>query len=101
MLITSNTTNIWNTALKMEGLDGFAGHIEDHEIDMVTRAMSILAEEGIEIRNALEEHTEHGDQHSGMKLRNVLNHSAIAALFPQKEGSTMEVYSLHLLEQVE
>ena len=101
MTITSNDSNIWNTALKLEGLDGFAGHIEDHEIDMVTRAMSILAEEGIEIRNALEEHIEHGDQHSGMKLRNVLRMSHLSHLFPQEEGTTMEVYSAHLLEQVE
>lgn len=85
----------------MEGLDGFTGNIEDHEIDMVTRSMSVLVEEGIKIRYALEEHIQNGDQHSGMRLRNVLNQSSLASLFPQKEGTTMEVYSLHLLEQVE
>ena len=93
-------SKLWRAALKMEGIDEtLEGHMEDHEIDMVHRAMSLLTKEGIELRDALDEHMLHDDYHSGMKLRNVLNNTLLTCEMPK--GNTMEEVALELLQQVE
>ena len=51
-----STTNLWRAALRMEGL-GEA--VTEDEIDMVSRAMSVLAQEGIEKGLSDEEYAEY------------------------------------------
>ena len=100
MLITSNTTNIWNTAVKMEGLDGFAGHIEDHEIDMVYRAMGVLTQEALDIWDSLNEERENADRASYARLENVIRMSHLSRLFPQGE-MRLDQWGHFLISQTE
>ena len=100
MFTTENDSKIWKAALKMEGLDIYgATDLEPHEISMISDAMSLITKEMIELRNALDEDIEYNDQHSGMKLRNVLNNTLLTCENPK--GNTMEVVALELLQQVE
>lgn len=100
MLLTDNDSKMWKVALKMEGLDTFQGHMEDHEIDMVQRSMGILTQEGIEIYDALNEYEEHQDIASDQRLANVINQSHLARLYPQ-EGKRLDEYGHYLLQQIE
>jgi hypothetical protein len=100
MLLNDNDSKIWKAALKLEGLDTFQGNIEDHEIDMVQKAMESLTQEIIEICDALDEYREHQDIQSEMRLQNVINHSRLSSLYPQ-EGKRLDEYGHHLLQQVE
>ena len=100
MLITSNTTNIWNTAVKMEGLDCFEGHIEDHEIDMVYRAMSVLSAEALEIHDALCEERENADRASYSQLENTIRMSHLSRLFPQGD-MRLDQWGHFLISQTE
>jgi hypothetical protein len=100
MLINSNTSNIWNAALKLEGLDGFTGHIEDHEIDMVHRAMSVLTAEALDIHDALCEERENADRASFIRLDNVMRLSHLSRLFPQN-GMRLDEWGHFLIKQTE
>ena len=71
-------------------MEGLGEAVTEDEIDMVSRAMSVLAQEGIEIR-ACEEND---------KLMNVISNSELAKIFPNK-GLSVEEYTEYLLEQVE
>jgi hypothetical protein len=100
MLINSHTSNIWNTALKMEGLDGFTGHIEDHEISAVYRAMGILTQEALEIHDALCEERENADRASYARLENTIRSSHLSHLFPQNE-MRLDEWGHFLIKQTE
>jgi len=100
MLLNDNDSKIWKAALKLEGLDKFQGNIEDHEIDMVQKAMGSLTQESIEIFDALDEYREHQDIQSEMRLQNVICKSNISRLYPQ-EGKRLDEYGYYLLQQVE
>ena len=93
------TSKLWRAALKMEGLDTFEDLMEDLEIEMVHRAMSLLTKEAIELRDALDEHLINNDYSSAMKLRNVLNNTLLKC--EDQGGNTMEEVALELLQQVE
>jgi len=100
MFTNANDSKIWKAALKMEGLDIYgATDLEDHEISMISDAMSLISKEMIELRDALDEHLTHNDHQSGMKLRNVLNNTLLTCENPK--GNTMEEVALELLQQVE
>ncbi len=100
MLITSNDSQLWNTALKMEGLDGFAGHIEDDEIDMVHRAMSILSAEALDIHDSLCQERENADRASYAELENVIRMSHLSRLFPQND-MRLDQWGHFLISQTE
>jgi len=94
-----NESKLWKSALKHSGLDGVS-NLNDREIENVSYSMSILSREMIELREALNEHSEFGDQHSGMKLRNVLTNTLLKNNHPIK-GDSMEEYASYLLQKVE
>jgi hypothetical protein len=100
MLINSNTSNIWNAALKLEGLDGFTGHIEDHEISAVYRAMGILTQEALEIFDALCEERENADRASYARLENTIRSSHLSHLFPQND-MRLDQWGHSLIKQTE
>ena len=99
MLTDTDESKIWKAALKMEGLDTFQGALDENEIDMIHRAMSLITKEAIELRDALDEHLLHADHQSAMKLRNTLNNTLLTCDNPS--WNTMEEEALELLLQVE
>ena len=94
-----NESKLWKASLKHAGLES-ASNLNERDIDSVAYSSSILSREMIELREALNEHLEFGDQHSGMKLRNVLTNTLLKNNHPIK-GDTMEEYASYLLQQVE
>lgn len=100
MLLNDYDSKTWKTALKMEGLDKFQGHMEDHELDAVQAAMGILTQEGIEIHNALQEHLESNDAHSAGTLENTVGLTHLSRLFV-RGGESLEEYARLLLDKLD
>ena len=71
-------------------MEGLGEAVTEAEIDMVSRAMSILAQEGIEFRACEND-----------KLMNLISISLLAKIFPNKGSLSVEEYTEYLLEQVE
>lgn len=100
MLLNDYDSKTWQAALKMEGLDKFHGHMEDHEFDAVHRAMGILSQEGIEIHNALQEHLKANNAHSAQTLMNCINLTHLSRLFV-RDGESLEEYARILLDKLD